>query len=53
MYDIIKELTESEKKVLEILRKLPQYGKIEISKNQDGSQLSVYITTTIKEVIKI
>ena len=47
------ELTEIEKQILEILPKLKNYGKIEISLNQDGSQYSIYLTNPEKIIIKI
>lgn len=49
----MQELTEIEKQVLEVLRKLKNYGKIEISLNQDSSQLSIYLTNITKEIISI
>lgn len=47
------ELTETEKKVLELLRLLQPYGKLEISMNQSGSQISLYLTNPKKEVIMV
>lgn len=44
---------EAEKKIKELLKKLCPYGKIEISLNQDGSKLSIYLTNTTKEIITI
>jgi hypothetical protein len=44
-------LSESEKKVIELLRDLKPYGKLEIAVNQDGTQLSVYLTNPVKEII--
>ncbi len=52
IYDM-EELSECEKKVLEMLAKLQPYGKLEIAKNQDGNQLSIYLTNPEKCVIKI
>ncbi len=48
----MEQLTEIEKQVLEVLRKLKNYGKIEISLNQDGSQYSIYLTNSEKIIIK-
>lgn len=47
------ELTEIEKQVLETLRKLKNYGKIEISLNQDGTLYSIYLTNPEKIIVKI
>lgn len=47
------EITEIEKRIIELLRKLKPYGKLEISMNQDGRQISIYLNNPIKEVIII
>lgn len=48
----MQELTEIEKQVLEVLRKLKPYGKIEISLNQNGVEYSIYLNNTEKIIIK-
>lgn len=47
------EITEEEKKIILMLRELKPYGKLEIAMNQNNSQLSIYLTNVIKEVIPI
>lgn len=47
------ELKEVEKKISELLKEIRPYGKIEIAMNQDGSQISIYLTNSQKETIII
>jgi len=49
----IENLTEISKEIIDLLRKLKCYGKIEIALNQDSSQLSLILNNSEKKVIMV
>ena len=52
-YVILMEINKEEEKIILLLRKILPYGKLEISMNQNGTEISCYLINPIKEVVMI